>query len=165
MNVNARQELDALDLLLQSHREIESLIRKFEYIQKSGGDTEHVIDNACAELELHDALETGILHAALSEAVDDDEIDGLLDEARTEHDAIRGFVGKIRQARPDQREAQFALLAGRVQIHVLSEESKLFPRLRDLKQLDLGPMTAVMRKRNTQMIADMEFPATATVTV
>lgn len=163
MNVNARQELDALDLLLQSHREIESLIRKFEHIQKDGGNTEHVIDRACAELELHDALETGIFHAALGEAVDDDEIDGLLDGARAEHDAIRELVGKIRHARPDQRDAQFALLAGRVQLHVLSEESNLFPRLRDLKQIDLGPMTAVMRKRNTQMIAEMEFPAAAEV--
>lgn len=153
-----RNDLDALDLLLQGHREVESLFRDFECLRQNRGDTERVIKNACAELAIHDALETELLYTALRKAADDEGMNGLLDQAEAEHANIRELVGEIRHTQSGQRDAGFALLAGRVQQHMLGEEEKLFPQVRSLERLDLDSLTAAMMKRNTALIADMEFP-------
>lgn len=161
MTGKARKDLDALDLLLQGHREVESLFRDFEYLQQNNKNTGCVIDSACAELDLHDALESEVFYAALREAADDEEINGLLDQAEDEHAGIRELIGNLRHTGADQRDACFALLAGRVQQHVLGEETKLFPMVKNMKRLDLDAVTAAMKVRNTEMIADMEITESA----
>lgn len=163
MTGKARKDLDALDLLLQGHREVESLFRDFEYLQQNNKNTGSVIDSACAELGLHDALESEVFYVALREAADDEEINVLLDQAEDEHAGIRELIGNFRHAEADQRDACFALLAGRVQQHVLGEETKLFPMVKNMKRLNLDAVTAAMKVRNSEMIADMEITASAGV--
>jgi hypothetical protein len=165
MTVKDRQDLDALDLLMQGHREVESLFKDFDHLRQHRGDTGRVIENACAELGIHDALETEIFYAALREAADDEKINGLLDQAEAEHTRIRELVGELGRAQGDQRDACFARIAGRMQQHMLGEEATLFPQVRNLKRLDLESLTATMKKRNTALIADMEFPETTEETV
>lgn len=164
MTVQVREELNAFDLLLQGHREVESLFREFEHLQTTSGHTARVIENACAELGIHDALETGIFYAAVREAADDDAIHELLDDARDAHDNIRTLIGEIRQAPAGERDACFARLAARVEEHVLAEEAALFPRVGGLERLDLAAVTAAMKKRSTSMMSDIAAPATAAET-
>jgi len=64
-----RRELDALDLLMQDHREMESLFREFEYLRENRKNTVSVIANACTELRILDTLQTEIFYASVGEAV------------------------------------------------------------------------------------------------
>lgn len=152
-----RKELDAIDLLMQDHREVESLFRDFEYLRQNRKDTGRVIANACAELKVHDTLETEVFYAAVGATTGDAEIEGLLKEAEKEHDTILGLIGKLEQTRtdPKQRDAYFTILAEHMKHHVLTEETELFPLAKKLKQLDLESITTAMKKRKAALIADM----------
>jgi iron-sulfur cluster repair protein YtfE (RIC family) len=157
MTSRVRRELDALDLLMQDHREVESLFREFEYLQQNSRSTAHVIANVCAELKIHDTLETGIFYAAVSEAADDEKIDGFLDEAEEEHDTILELIEKLEQTAGDhkQRDAYFTALAGHVEHHMLREETERFPLVKKLKRLDLDSIAATIKKRRAELMAEM----------
>ncbi|MBI4195849.1 MAG: hemerythrin domain-containing protein [Betaproteobacteria bacterium] len=156
MTEKARKELDALDLLMQDHREMESLFSEFEYLRQNGRNTGRVIANACAELKIHDTLETEIFYPAVGKAAEDEEIDGLMDEAEEEHDTILELIEKLEQTRTDhkQRDAYFTILAGHVKHHVLGEETERFPVVKKLKRLDLDSVTAAMKKRKAELMAE-----------
>jgi hypothetical protein len=157
MTQTVRKELDALDLLMQDHREVESLFREFEYLQQSGKNTGRVIANTCVELKIHDTLETEIFYAAVGAAAADENLDRLLGEAEVEHDQILELIEKIEQtaADPKQRDAYFTALAGHVKHHVLKDETERFPLVKKLERFDLDPVTATMKKRKAEMIAEM----------
>jgi iron-sulfur cluster repair protein YtfE (RIC family) len=157
MTEQVRDKLDALELLMQDHREMESLFREFEYLRQNRKDTGRVIANACAELKIHDTLETEVFYAAVGAATGDKEIERLLDEAEDEHDAVLELIEELAQTRTDhkQRDECFTIVAEHVKQHVLREETELFPLVKQLKQLDLEPITAAMKKRKGELIADM----------
>ena len=157
MTEKVRKELDALDLLMQDHREVESLFREFEYLQQNSRSTGRVIANACAELKIHDTLETGIFYAAVGAAADDAKIDGFLEEAEEEHDTILELIEKLELTAADrkQRDACFTTLAEHVKHHVLKDETERFPLVKKLKRLDLDSITAAMKKRRAELIAEM----------
>ena len=154
-----RKELDALDLLMQDHREMESLFRDFQYLQQNRQSTAGVIANACAELRILDTLQTEIFYASVSEATDDsdDVIDGLLEEAEEGHDTFLELMAKVQQtpADHDRRDADFTILAEHVKQHVLGDERDLFPLVKKLKRLDLDAITDAMKKRKAELIAEM----------
>jgi hemerythrin superfamily protein len=159
MTEKARKALDALELLMQDHREIESLFSEFQHLQEKRGDTGPVTATACAELKIHDTLETEIFYPAVSDATDDKEIESLLDEAEQEHDTVLELIEKLERAGTDhkQRDAYFAIIAEHVKHHVLAEEAELFPMVRKLKQLDLDALAAAMKERKARLISDMGF--------
>ena len=154
-----RKELDALDLLMQDHREMESLFRDFKYLQQSHQNTGGVIANACAELRILDTLQTEILYSSIDEAADDNdrEIENLLAEAIAAHDAFLELIAKVQQtpADHDRRDADFTLLAEHVEKQVLGDEAKLFPLVKKLKRFDLDSVTAAMKKRKAELVAEM----------
>jgi hemerythrin-like domain-containing protein len=152
-----RNEIDAFDLLMQDHREVESLFRTFEHLQRNGKQTGDVIASACAELKMHDTLETAIFYAAVGEAADDDRIDRLVADAEDEHDAILELIEKLERTPVDDehRDAQFQALAAQVKRHVLTDENERFPLVKNMQRLDLDAVTAAMKKRKTQLLTEM----------
>jgi iron-sulfur cluster repair protein YtfE (RIC family) len=154
---NVRRQLDALELLMQDHREVESLFRDFDHMRQSRKDTGVVISTACAELKIHDTLETAVFYAVVDEATDDEAIQGLLDAAEEEHDEILESIEEIEQARTDLklRDERFASLAERVKHHMLREEAELFPLVRELKQLDLESIADAMKKRKAELVREI----------
>lgn len=159
MTEKVRKELDALDLLMQDHRELESLFREFEYLQQNNRNTGRVIADACAELKIHDTLETEVFYAAVGEAADDEMRGGLLDEAEEQHDRILKLIEKLETtADHKQRDAYFTILAEDVKHHILKDETQRFPLVKKLNQLDLDSITAVMKRRKGELIAEMGIP-------
>jgi hemerythrin superfamily protein len=150
-----RKDLDALDLLMQDHREVESLFRDFEYLKQSGRDTSGVMLRACAELKMHDTLETEIFYAAVDEATDDEDIHDLLDDAEDAHDRVLELIESLEQtADAKQREAHFTRLAERVTQHVREEEDEVFPLVRTLTELDLASTARAMKSRKAELIPE-----------
>lgn len=157
MTQKARQDLDALELLMQDHREVESLLREFEFLQQNRKATEGVIANACAELRMHDTLETAILYAEVRDAANDEKTDRMVAEAEAEHDKILELVEKVELARTDdrQRDKYFSTLVEHVKRHVMADETERFPLVKRLARLDLGAVTAAMKKRKSALMSEM----------
>lgn len=159
MAEKARNELDAIDLLLQDHREVESLFAEFDSLDEGeDDDAEDLVEDACLELEIHDKLETEIFYPAVREAAaGDDDIEDLLNEAEDEHEAVRELIEKLQDMDPDDdaRDALFTTLIEQVKHHVEEEESELFPKVKKLEGLDLVELGAEMRERKTELLAEM----------
>ena len=151
------KELDAVELLLQDHRELESLLEEFEFLKKNHQRTDRVIANTCAELRMHDTLEAAIFYAAVRDAADDDQTDRLVSDAEVEHDAILELIEKVELTCADdqQRDTHFAKLAKHVRAHVLSDETERFPLVKNVKRFDLDAVTATMKKRKSALMSEM----------
>jgi hemerythrin superfamily protein len=153
-----RTPLDAIELLLQDHREVEALFRDFEHARKAGGaEAAQIISDVCDELIIHDKIEAEIFYPAVREAADDEEIEDMLDDAEDDHDDILELIEAIEDLDADDtsRDAQFAALAGQVTCHVEEEESNLFVRVRTLKALDLVALATEMKARRSELMGDM----------
>ena len=160
MTENARRPLDALEVLMQDHREIESLFRDFDHLRNARKDTSVVISAACAELKIHDTLKTTVFYALVDDATDDEAIQALLDAAEDEHDDILESIEEIERSRTDPRlrDERFATLSERVKQHFLREEAELFPLVRKLPQLDLESVAAAMVKRRGELTPEIASP-------
>ena len=156
MAEEARRELDAIDLLLQDHREVESLFSEFDYLEQKGQDTEALIVAACDELESLDALKNDVFYPAVSDAAAGDEaIEALLDEAEDAHDAVLDLIEDLEQMDGSAaRNAQFRLIAAQMQQQILQEESELFPQVKKLKPLDLDSLAAQLKARKGEMVKE-----------
>lgn len=152
------KEVDAIELLLQDHRELEALLSEFEFLKKNHRQTGRVIASTCAELKMHDTLEASIFYAAVRDAADDDQTDRLVSDAEVEHDGILELIEQIETKCTDdrQRDAHFARLVARVRAHVLSDETERFPMVKKVRRLDLETVTATMKKRKSALIEAME---------
>lgn len=151
-----REELDALDLLMQDHREVECLIREFEFLQRNREATAGVIASACAELKMHDTLENALFYSAVKDAADDDKTDRMVADAEAEHDEMLELIEKVELARADdgQRHKFFSMLVEQVKRHVLNDETERFPLVKRLARLDLEAVTAEMKERRTALISE-----------
>ncbi len=155
-----RKKLDALDLLMQDHREVESLFREFEYVQKDHAAAALVIGNACAELEMHDKLENEIFYPAISEAAGNDEIEDLLVDAEDAHDTVLELIEELGQMETSdvaKRHAHFLVIIAQVQQHILDEETMLFPKVRTTEQLDLEALGDEIAERRTELMNEMGY--------
>ena len=157
MAEETRKELDAIELLLQDHREVESLFSEFDYLEQKGQDTAGVIVTACDELETLDALKNDIFYPAVSEASGDEAIEALLDEAEDAHDSVLDLIEDLEQMDGDAaRNAQFRLIAEQVRQQILQEESQLFPQVKALKPLNLDTLASQMKTRRDEIVAKDE---------
>jgi iron-sulfur cluster repair protein YtfE (RIC family) len=162
MGEDTRKELDAIELLMQDHRELESLFSEFEYLEKKGADTTRVIQSACAELKIHDALENDIFYPAVSDAASADDVETLLDDAEDAHDSVLDLMGELDQmdGNAAPRNAHFKLIVAEVKEHILIEEAALFPAAQKLK-LDIDFLGIRIRDRRSELMAEAD-PAEAT---
>jgi hemerythrin superfamily protein len=158
-----RTPLDALELLMQDHREVESLCRDFQNLHDDAQASAELIREVCAELVIHDKLETDIFYPAVREAADAQEIDDLLDDGEDDHDDILELIEALDELGPGdaQRDAQFLALSQHVARHVEEEETNLFPRVRKLKALDLIALADEMKTRRSELMGDAEVGAEA----
>jgi hemerythrin-like domain-containing protein len=159
MAEKADSELNAIDLLLHDHREVEALFSEFDGLEEGDEeDAEDIIEDACLELEIHDKLEIEIFYPAVREAAaDDEDIADLLSEAEDEHEAVRELIEKLEDMDPDDdaRDALFTTLIEQVKHHVEEEETELFPKVKKLKGLDLEALGAEMQERKQELQAEV----------
>jgi hypothetical protein len=148
-----RKQLDAIDLLMQDHRELESMFREFEYLHARDEDAGHVVDAACAEIRTHDTLKSELFCPAVSEAVNEADMEDLLAQVEEGHQAIRELIARVEQADDDQakRDEQFSLLSERVERQFELAESQVFPRARRAARLDLASVSDRMKARRNEL--------------
>lgn len=157
MATRTRKAPDAIDLLKKDHRRVESLFKEFEKAHESDAQAaaDEIIDTACAELQVHDKLETEIFYPAVHKKAEEEQ-EELLDEAEVEHTTVRDLIRKIMDmgAGAEKRDAHFTVLMEYVKHHVKEEEKEMFPKVKKL-DLDLKGLAARMQERKTELMPEM----------
>jgi hypothetical protein len=153
----ARREFDAIELLMQNHREVESLFREFEYLQSKDEDAARVVESACAELRMHDALETDVFCRAVRAAAGEADIHGMLARVEDGQQTIRSMILRVEETDSDseQRDVHFSVLAEHVERHFKDAETRVFPRVQKLDRLDLLSVAAQMKTRRSEMTPEI----------
>ena len=152
-----RKALDATEMLMQDHREVESLFRDLESLKKGDEAAGALLQKVCAELTIYAILETEIFYPAVHEAAEAEDIKDLLDDGEDRLDEVSELVAEVvhMEVADAKRAAQVAKLTAQVKHHIEEEEAKLFPKVQKLKALDVTAVTADMKKRKRELIAAM----------
>lgn len=144
---------DAPDLLMQDHREAESLFEQFEQTEEP--DRLAVLARRiCLALSVHAILEEEIFYPAARELLEDDpESPDLLDEAEVEHAAAKALIAEIQAMMPREPlfRAKVKVLGEYVMHHVREEETRLFPKLREIG-LEAYPLGADLAARKVALL-------------
>jgi hemerythrin superfamily protein len=149
---------DAIELLKQDHKEVDGLFKEFEKLEEDGEEAvEQVIATACTELKIHDKIEMEIFYPAVRAAAEKEEVEDLLDEAEVEHSTVRQLIQTIEGmgAGEEKRNAHFTVLMEYVKHHVKEEEKEMFPKVKQLKELDLEALGREMKERKAELMAEM----------
>ena len=149
---------DAIDLLKQDHREVESLFREFE---SSDDDARRVelAETICAELTVHAEIEEKIFYPAAREALPENKQD-LVAEATVEHTSLKKLIADIDGSSPRDElfEANVKVLSEYVKHHVREEETELMPAVRRTN-IDLEALGERLTQRKEALKSRQQQPA------
>jgi hypothetical protein len=125
---------DGFEILSHDHREVERLFET--YLHDNEDSIAHEI---CERLGVHARVEEEALYPVLRRYVDGG--DDLADMAEQEHTVAKGIIARIYDSPPGSLFDLVADLRSEVEHHVESEESELFPQMRDAG-IDAGMLGA-----------------------
>lgn len=118
-------ELDAIDLLVAQHREVDALFAAYEEAgDKAFRTKEKIYETIAAKLRLHAALEENHFYPAASRVIADQ-----VREGEEEHAVFKDLLDKIDElaAEDETFDAKVTVLRELVHHHVGEEERDLFP--------------------------------------
>lgn len=145
---------DAVALLKQDHREVESLFEQFEHLE-SKSEKSALAAKICLMLTVHTTIEEEMLYPAAHEEQDTVE-EHLVDEAYVEHAAAKQLIAEIEAMKPAEHlfDAKVKVLGEYVKHHVQEEENELFPQLQQ-SELDLRELGEQLMERKLELLAQM----------
>ena len=144
------EEVSAIDLLEEDHREVEDFFDKYEELEDSN-DKEQLAVKICMALQVHTQLEEEIFYPAAREAIENPE---LIDEAIVEHASAKQLIGEIEKMKPGEElyDAKVKVLQEQVLHHVEEEEGELFPQV-EASELDLEALGKKMAERKAALLS------------
>lgn len=157
----ARTEI--LDMLKQDHRKVKKAFSDFDKLGDDAQDRcEAIVEQTCADLELHAALEEELFYPALRRATDEP---ALLDEAEVEHKTLKMLIQELDRLQPDDDKfaATFKVLGEYTKHHVKEEESEMFERAMHAK-VDWDGLLQEMQQRRDELMEELglqQAPAAA----
>jgi hemerythrin superfamily protein len=152
-------ERSAIEMLTQDHKRVQKLFKDFEKVDRDDEEAvRELVETACLELQIHSMLEEEIFYPAVRGQTDEAEQEHLLNRAEVEHETVDELIAKLHELEADDPMycAYFCVLAEYVKHHIKEEEQELFPRVQDMKELDLAQLGDDMRLRREDLFAEME---------
>lgn len=151
----ATAKKDAIALLKEDHRKVESLFEAFEKARKADRKMA-LAQEICTELTIHTMIEEEIFYPACKEAVKED----TLSEAYVEHDGAKVLVAEIEAGAPDDEfyDAKVKVLSEQIKHHVHEEEMRsegLFAQAK-AAGLDVVALGERMARRKEELMAQFE---------
>ena len=142
---------DAISLLRQDHREVETLFAQFE--SASGhGRKGTIVEKICDALTVHATIEEEVFYPRARETLKRGG-EELMDEAEVEHEGIKWRIDLIKSMKPedDLYDAEVKCLKEYVEHHVKEEERRIFPKLRlsGFDSTDIGQQLAARKQQMT----------------
>jgi hemerythrin superfamily protein len=148
----AQGEPDALAVLRRQHRQLESLLARFDRAT-SDDEAQELADELCDKLTVHNTIEEEIFYPA---ARNDDTNDLVLESAE-EHLAVKRLIADLQQldSEDERLRPKVNLLREQLTRHVHKEESELFPKVR--KEME-APERHALGKHLRERTAELEGP-------
>lgn len=129
-----KQSNDAIDLLLDDHKQVRQLIKQYEKTHDgaSAEEKQELAEQICNEFLLHADIEEQFFYPAAREALEQED---LVDEAEVEHASARDLVSQIQamQADDPMYDAKVKVLGEYIEHHVEEEEKEMFPKVKKAK--------------------------------
>jgi Hemerythrin HHE cation binding domain len=125
--------VNAIDLLVQQHKEAKQLFMKIEKTEEAE-EKEELFDQLADALAVHSAIEEQHFYPATKDARTQE----LLQEAVEEHLSVKRIIADMLEMEPDdpQFDAKCKVLQEQVEHHVEEEETELFPKVRKTHSKD-----------------------------
>ena len=125
---------DGYEMLSEDHRELERLFDTYRHDPEDS-----IAREICSRFSVHTRVEEAALYPALRRYVDGG--DDLADVAEQEHTVAKSIIARIDGSSPEQLFDLVTELRSEVEHHVESEESELFPQIRE-SGVDAGVLGA-----------------------
>jgi hypothetical protein len=146
---------DAIALLEQDHRDVESWFGAYEDLEDDVAKLD-LARRICLALKVHTRLEEEQFYPPARKATKDND---LIDEAVVEHAGAKNLIAEIESMRVGDPlyDAKVKVLGEMVKHHVQEEEDELFPEVRETG-LDLVALGAKMAARKAELMAELSAP-------
>ena len=143
------EEMSAIDLLEEDHRQVEDLFDEYEKIEDVS-EKQQLALKICMALQVHTRIEEEIFYPAAREAIEKPE---LIDEAVVEHASAKQLISEIEdmEAGEELYDAKVKVLQEQVLHHVEEEEGELFPQV-EASALDLEAVGKKMAERKAALL-------------
>jgi len=144
------QEINALDLLSQQHRDVEALFKEMKSA-RTVAQKRRIFSNLSRALAAHTRIEETIFYPA----VFGDETEEILRESVEEHLVAKRLLADLQGMEPSDPQfmGKIAVLKEVVRHHVEEEEQELFKRVRKGDE-DLEVLGACLEKRFAELMKD-----------
>jgi hypothetical protein len=141
---------DALEVLKRQHREVESLIARFEKA-RTNEDARAIAGDICDKLTVHATIEEEIFYPAAKEQEKD-----IILEAAEEHLSVKRIIADVEglDAEDERLRPKVSVLKEQVSHHVDEEEHELFPKIkRKISKADRDALGKQLSDRAEQLQA------------
>jgi hypothetical protein len=127
---NSKARSEVLEMLKEDHARVKKAFRDAQKLdsEEDREELQMIVEQTCAELEVHARLEEELFYPAVRAAIKDTE---LLEEAEIEHASAKALIAQLREMMPDDAKyaATFKVLGEYVKHHIKEEEKEMFEQL------------------------------------
>ena len=149
----SRGPLDAVTLLKNDHREVETYFEQFEKT-RSAERKAKLAEKICLALTVHAQIEEEIFYPAFIEATEEED---LHHEAVIEHDGAKKLIAEIQGSSPDDDyfDARVTVLSEMIKHHVKEEEQRdgMFAKAKQ-SEMDLDALGEQLATRKAELMGD-----------
>ena len=152
---NSAAKTEIIEELKADHKRVRAAFRKAEKLdaEQDGEELKEIVDQTCAELEVHAQLEEELFYPAAREALKEPD---LIDEAEVEHGSAKALIAQLGQMSPDDEKyaATFKVLGEYIDHHVKEEENEMFPGLQGRPGVQWEEVQEQMETRREQLMSE-----------
>jgi len=124
------QAMDATELLMKDHENVQGLFAQFERASEDAQKKSMLFEKIRDELQMHTKVEEEIFYPAVRRQV----AGKVMNEADEEHHVAKVLIAELEKmdGRDDHHDAKFTVLAENVRHHIKEEEGEMLPAAKSL---------------------------------
>jgi hemerythrin-like domain-containing protein len=146
---------DVINMLKEDHKRAKKAFRDFERMdpEEDAQDCEALVQQTCAELQVHAALEEELFYPAARGGLREED---LVEEAEVEHMTVKVLMEQLQgmSASDGKFAATFKVLGEYIKHHVKEEESEMFEQL-GRARLDWEALGEAMHARRAELMDEL----------
>lgn len=146
-------------LLKEDHKRAKAAFKAFEKMDphEDPEGVQALVEQTCAELEVHATLEEQLFYPAAREAIKEED---LIEEAEVEHMTFKMLLEQLKslEVEDEKYAATFKVLGEYVQHHVKEEEGEIFKQIGNA-EADWPSVRDQMLARRAELLEEKGLPA------